>query len=260
MPASIYRLVAAVGGATLVVATELGAIVLVLARIVRTSHPARLDRDETLRALGRFGVQSLPIVLATAAFTGVLTVLQSAVYVERYGVHDFVGWYSGFVTFREVGPVLVGLMFSGRVGASNTSELATMAVTEQLDALRVLALDVYELLIVPRTVAMVLALAALVVYGDAAALAAGALSARWLLGIDFAQFGRSLFERLTLGDLVVGIEKGIVFGLVIAVVSAHFGLTARGGSAGVGRAVHAQVVAGAVSLFVADYLMTSLIR
>ena len=254
------RALDALGAASLGVAVEVGGMVLVLGRTLRALCPPRVDRDETWRALAAFGVASVPVVVATAAFTGVITVLQSALYVQRYGVYDYVGWYTGFVTFREVGPILVGLVFSGRVGASNTSELATMAVTEELDALRVLALDVHEVLVAPRTLAMVIALGALCIYADLVAVLAGAASARWLVGVDPFRFGRSLVERLGPGDLLVGVEKAVVFGLVIAVVSSHFGLKARGGSTGVGRAVNAQVVACAVALFVVDYFMTSIIR
>lgn len=254
------QLAASVGGSSLAIADEVGGMVIVLGRTLRRLWPLRLDRDETTHALWSFGVGSLPVVVATAAFVSAITVLQSALYVRRYGVYDYVGWYTGFVTFREVGPLLVGLMFSGRVGASNTSELATMAVTEQLDALRVLALDVYELLVLPRTLAMVVALTVLCAYADLVAVGAGALAARTLVGVDFAQFTRSLVERLEPGDFLTGLGKALVFGLVIAVVSTHFGLRARGGSAAVGRAVNAQVVACAIALFVADYFLTSVVR
>jgi phospholipid/cholesterol/gamma-HCH transport system permease protein len=260
MSATVERSFALLGRGSLTIAGEVGGMILVLARTVRALWPPRLDRDETLRAFASFGVASLPVMLATAAFIGMLTVLQSALYVERYGVYDFVGWYTGYVTFREVGPILVGLMFSGRVGASNASELATMAVTEQLDALRVLALDVYELLIVPRTLAMLVALAALVIYADLVAIAAGALCARALVHVAFIQFSRSLLEHLSAGDFLVGVVKALAFGLAIAVVSSYFGLTARGGSSGVGRAVNAQVVSCAAALFVIDYFMTLIVR
>jgi phospholipid/cholesterol/gamma-HCH transport system permease protein len=180
--------------------------------------------------------------------------------VERFGVYNYVGWYAGFSTFREVGPLLVGLMVSGRVGANNTSELATMRVTEQLDALRILAIDVYEALIVPRTVAIVMALTALVIFGDLVAVLAGALCARLLMGLDYRLFFNSLLGTLQPADFLLGVYKAIVFGFVIAVVSSYFGLSARGGSTGVGRAVNAQVVACAVGLFMADYFLTTLLR
>jgi phospholipid/cholesterol/gamma-HCH transport system permease protein len=242
------------GGGALRLLHDVGGVALVSWRTVR--RLGRLDRAELWRALNGFGVASLPIVVATAAFTGMIMVLQGAVYVRQYGVYDLVGWYTGFSTFREVGPVLIGLMFSGRVGANHTSELATMRVTEQLDALRVLALDVYEVLIAPRTVGMVVAMGALVLFGDLVAIVAGAVCARVLIGVDFVQFALSLTGRLDVDDLLVGMVKALFFGAAIAAVSSHYGLAARGGSTGVGRAVNAQVVACAVAIVLVDFLVT----
>ncbi len=240
--------------------TELGGMAQVAMRLLVGTRRLRLDTDELWRALYGFALASLPIVVATAAFAGMIMVLLAAVYMRKYGAYDLLGWYTGFSTFREVGPVLIGLMFSGRVGANNTSELATMAVREQLDALRVLALDPYELLVLPRTLAMVLGLGLLIVYGDVVAVLAGALAGKLLLGVDFVQFTVSLVHGVSAQDLFVGLEKAVGFGAVIAVVSTHFGLSARGGSAGVGRAVHAQVVASALGIFLIDYLLTGVLR
>jgi phospholipid/cholesterol/gamma-HCH transport system permease protein len=256
----VRAFVTSLGAASLRISFDAGGMALVLARVVRALLPPRLDRSELLRSLRSYGEQSLPIVAATGAFTGMIMVLQSAVYVEAFGVHNLVGWFTGFATFREVGPLLIGLMFSGRVGASNTSELATMRVTEQIDALRILAIDPYEALILPRTVSMVVALGGLVVYGNLVAVVAGALCARLLVDVEYGFFFSSLTEQLGPADFLIGVEKALLFGLVVAVVSTHFGLTARGGSTGVGRAVNAQVVACAVGLFLVDYFMTSVVR
>jgi phospholipid/cholesterol/gamma-HCH transport system permease protein len=250
----------ALGTTALAVATDAGGMALIAGRAVKRLFPPRLDTDELWRSMGTFGYASLPIVLATAAFTGAIMVVQGALYVEQFGVYNLVGWYTGFSTFREVGPVLVGLMFSGRVGANNTSELATMRVTEQLDALRILAIDVYELLVLPRTVAMIVSLTALVVFADLFAVLAGALTARLLLGLDYSLFLSSLLHRLEPGDFLTGVAKAVAFGGVIAVVSTHFGVTARGGSTGVGRAVNAQVVGCAAAIFLVDYILTSVLR
>ncbi|MEO1174542.1 MAG: ABC transporter permease [Myxococcota bacterium] len=171
-------------------AGHVGGIALVFARTA-ARLPHRFDGREFLRSLHNFGNGSLPVVAATAAFTGVIMVLQGALYVQRFGVYDLVGWFTGFATFREIGPVLIGLMFSGRVGANNTSELATMRVNEQLTALEIMAIDVYELLVAPRFVAMMLSMAVLVVLGDGFAVASGALAARILLDLDFLAFWRS---------------------------------------------------------------------
>ncbi len=256
----MQAIVARIGAASLRVSHDAGGMFLVLVRVLRALVPPRIDRAELMRSLRSYGELSLPIVAVTGAFTGMIMVLQSAVYVEQFGVHNLVGWFTGFATFREVGPMLIGLMFSGRVGANNTSELATMRVTEQIDALRILAIDPYEALILPRTISMVVALGALVVYGNLVAILAGALCARLLLDVEYGFFFASLTERLSATDFVIGVEKALAYGAVVAVVSTHYGLSARGGSTGVGRAVNAQVVACAVGLFLVDYLMTSVVR
>jgi phospholipid/cholesterol/gamma-HCH transport system permease protein len=253
-------LFASVGALSLRVAADAGGMTLVLGRVLAALAPPRLDRGELFRSMRSYGELSLPIVLATGAFAGMIMVLQAAIYVEQFGVQSLVGWFTGFATFREIGPMLIGLMFSGRVGANNTAELATMRVTEQLDTLRVLALDAYELLILPRTLSMILTMGALVVFGDLAAVLAGAVCARLLVGVDFSLFFNSLIDGVAVVDFAVGIEKGLLYGLVVAVVSTHFGLTATGGSTGVGRAVNAQVVGCAVGLFLVDYLTTSVVR
>src|SRR5688500_16327365 len=99
-----------IGSAALAVATDAGGMAFVAARAARRLVPPRLDTDELFRSLVQFGEASLPIVLATAAFTGAIMVVQGALYVEQFGVYNLVGWYTGFTTFREVGPILVGLM------------------------------------------------------------------------------------------------------------------------------------------------------
>lgn len=248
-----------VGQGAIEIASDIGGMTLVLLRVLVRLIPWRCDRDELLRAMVHFGIASLPIIAATAIFTGLIMAVQSAAYVQQYGVYDLMGWFVGFTTFREVGPVLIGLIFSGRVGANHTSELATMRVTEQLDALRLLALDPYELIILPRTVTMVLGLAALLIFGDLIAVCSGAMGARLLSDVSFTQYANSFLQQVTAGDFLTGVVKAAMFGGAIAVVSTHFGLTAKGGSSGVGRAVNAQVVASATSLFVLDYFMTSMV-
>ncbi len=218
----------------------------------------RFDTGELVRSFIEFGEASIPIVALTAAFTGAIMVLQGAFYVQQLGVYDLVGWYTGFATFREIGPVMLGLMFSGRVGARHASELASMRATEQLDALRVLALDVYELLIVPRVISMTVSLVALVVFGDFIAIAAGALTAKLVLGLDAAHFFRSLDAALGAMDVLMGVAKAAAFGFFIAIIATHFGLSASRDSRGVGRAVNAQVVASAIGIFLADYVITVL--
>lgn len=247
---------ATTGAAFLRVAQETGGMALIGIRALAALAPPRLDWDGFLRALHRFGVMSLPIVMATAFLTGLIVLLQAAVYVESYGATVLVGWGTGWVTFREIGPVLIALMFSGRVGSTNAAELATMTVTEQIDALRALAIDPFQYLVVPRLFAMVLANLSLTIIGNILAIAGGALAGKVLIGVDFAEFWASFSEYVFLSDALVGTLKGGVFGLAIGIVSSHFGLSVTGGVPGVGRSVNRAVVASAVLIFVLDYFIT----
>ena len=111
-----------------------------------------------MRNMYKMGVQSLPIVVVTALFTGAIMVIQAAPIVKRYGAQRLLGWGAGFGTLREIAPLLTALMISGRVGANNTAELGTMVVTEQIDALRALAIDPIASSIVPRFIAIVVTL------------------------------------------------------------------------------------------------------
>jgi phospholipid/cholesterol/gamma-HCH transport system permease protein len=245
-----------VGGAFMEWSFEVGGIALLSWRILRALVPPRMDGPETWSNLYRVGVKSFPIVVVTAIFTGAIMVIQSGLYIERYGAYGLLGWGAGFSVLREVGPVMIGLMFSGRVGANNTAELGTMQVTDQIDALRALAIDPIPYLVVPRFVAMVLMLFLLVVIGDVTALVGGALTGQALLGVDVEVFSWSILTFITLEDLFSGLAKAVAFGVAIGIVSCHFGLTVSGGAVGVGRAVNNSVVASAIGIFLLDYFLT----
>ena len=159
---------------------------------------------------------------------------------------------------REIGPILIALMFSGRVGANNTAELATMTVTEQLDGLRALAIDPVRYLIVPRVVAMIAMLVALTVIGELVALLGASIVGRYMLDIEWSTMFYSFADNLRPYDFLHGVYKAIAFGGAIATSSCYFGVTVRGGAVGVGRAVNAAVVAAAVSIMFLDFLLTYL--
>jgi phospholipid/cholesterol/gamma-HCH transport system permease protein len=248
-----------VGRVVLQAALEAGGMVLVLAHVLRALFPLRIDVRETLRSGERFGYQSVPIVAATALFTGGIMTLQSLPYVQQMQAMALLPWASSFATLREVGPVLIGLMFSGRVGSNNTAELGTMAVTEQIDALRLLAIDPYRLLIVPRFIAMVVMMLALTIIGDLCAIGGAMLTARAIADVDFLQFIMLMRQQLVFADFTAGLVKATSFGAIIGIMSCHYGLSAGGGARGVGRAVNASVVGSALGIIVADYLLTSVL-
>jgi phospholipid/cholesterol/gamma-HCH transport system permease protein len=254
-PGAVSSFLAGVGSSFLEIAETAGGMAILLARVVARMVPPRVDSRELLKNLYKMGVKSLPIVAVTALFTGAIMVIQAATIVKRYGAEGLLGWGAGFGTLREIAPLLTALMISGRVGANNTAELGTMVVTEQLDALRVLAIDPISFLIAPRFISIVSTLFMMTLFADALALFGAAYTGEALLGVSPTTFYNGLTSGLLgFGDVATGLIKSIVFGLVIGLASCHFGLATKGGAPGVGRAVNSTVMASAAGVFVLDYL------
>lgn len=254
------RPLASMGTAFIGIAETAGGMGILLGRILSRMVRLSFDGPELLRNMHRMGVKSLPIVVVTALFTGAIMVIQAAPIVQRYGAQELLGWGAGFGTLREIGPLLTALMISGRVGANNTAELGTMVVTEQIYALRALAIDPIDFLIVPRFIGIVVTLFLSTIYADALALFGAAYAGQALLGVEPMTFFNGLTGGLLgIGDVLNGLAKSVVFGIVMALASCHFGLAVRGGAPGVGRAVNATVVASAAGIFVLDYLVSFLL-
>ncbi|MBM4357716.1 MAG: ABC transporter permease [Deltaproteobacteria bacterium] len=247
----------ALGAAVVSVSQVVGAMGLLASRIFSRLAKLDLDRDELVRNLYRMGFQSMPIVIVTALFTGGIMVVQAAPLVNRLGAHGLMGWAAGFGTLREIAPLLTALMINGRVGANNTAELGTMVVTEQVDAMRVLAIDPIAFLVAPRFVAITVTLFISTVFADVLALVGAALMGDALLGVSPATFYNGLTGGLLgVGDVTSGMLKSILFGALIGLSSCQFGLGVEGGAPGVGRAVNATVVASAAGVFVIDYFVS----
>jgi phospholipid/cholesterol/gamma-HCH transport system permease protein len=244
---------ASVGATVLGWCATAGGMGILFARIVR--RIPRLDPHELLKNLNKMAVKSLPIVAITAVFTGAIMVIQAGVIVQRYNAEGLLGWGAGFGILREIAPLLTALMISGRVGANNTAELGTMVVTEQIDALRVLAIDPIAFLIAPRFVSIVATLLMMTLFADMLSLLGASYTGKALLNVEPLTFLNGLTGGLlNFGDVANGLFKSIVFGCVIALSSCYFGLTTTGGAPGVGRSVNATVVASAAGIFVLDYL------
>ncbi len=253
-------IVSTLGEATLVLADTLGGLGILFAQIVKRFRPSLLDRAELMRNLYKMGVKSLPIVVITALFTGAIMVIQAGPIVKRYGAEGLLGWGAGFGTLREVAPLLTALMISGRVGANNTAELGTMVVTEQIDALRALAIDPLAFLIVPRFLGIVITLFTMTLYADALALVGAAYGGSALLGVSPQSFMNGVTGGLLgFGDVAHGLIKSVAFGIMIALASCHFGLATKGGAPGVGNAVKVTVVTSALGIFALDYIVSFLI-
>lgn len=244
-----------VGQSALSLSATVGQMAMLFGRTLTRIH--KLDRDELFRCLHKMAVRSLPIVIATALFAGIIMVTQAALVVKRYGAEGLLGWGAGYGTLREIAPLLTALMISGRVGANNTAELGTMVATEQIDALRVLAIDPIAFLIVPRFIGMVVTLVTMTLFADALALLGAAYTGQALLGVSPTTFYNGLTAGLVGFDSVAtGLLKAFVFGIIIALSSCYYGLSTTGGAPGVGRSVNGSVVTSAAGIFVVDYFVS----
>jgi phospholipid/cholesterol/gamma-HCH transport system permease protein len=250
------RALSGIGAGAIRVAEEVGGILVLTYQVLRALLPPRIDWRELIKNLYKMGNKSVPIVVLTAFFAGGLMTLQTGPFVKKLGATSLAGWGAGYAVLREIGPILIALMFSGRVGANNTAELATMTVTEQLDGLRALAIDPIRFLVVPRVIAMIVMLLALTVIGDMVALLGASVVGRAMLDIDWSTMYYSFSENLRPYDFLHGVYKSIAFGAAIAVSSCYFGVTVKGGAVGVGKAVNAAVVAAAVSIMLLDFFIT----
>ena len=253
------RWMIALGAGAVRISQEVGGIVILSGQVLRALVPPRIDRRELFKNLYKMGNRSVPIVALTAFFAGALMVLQAGPFVKKFGATSLAGYGAGYAVLREIGPILIALMFSGRVGANNTAELATMTVTEQLDGLRSLAIDPVVFLVVPRVLAMMVMLVALTAMGDLVALIGATVVARTMLDIDWSTMYYSFADNLKPFDFLLGIYKSIAFGAAIAMSSCYFGVAVRGGAVGVGKAVNAAVVAAAVSIMLLDFFLTYLV-
>jgi len=235
---------------------EIGGGARLMAAIARRFFPPDLDAAELKRCLFRMGYKSLSIIVATSFVLGVILVIQAFVFVDRYGLRSQLGSGAGFNTIRELGPIMLALMFSGRVGAYTAAELGTMTVTDQIDGLRCLAIDPISYLVVPRFVAMVAALVVLTIIGNTMALVSSSIMGTVMMDVDLHTFWSNLFVQLTPWDYATSVIKSALFGAVIAVTSCYYGLGTTGGAPGVGRSVNRAVVASAVAIFVIDFFST----
>ncbi len=210
-----------------------------------------------VKQMEEVGINSLPVVLVTATFTGMVISLQSWAGFQRFQATSFVGSVVALSITRELGPVFAGLMVSGRVGASMAAELGTMKVTEQIDALVTLATNPVKFLVVPRVVASTLVLPVLVIFADLVGILGGYFVSVYLLGANPYVYTDKTYQYLQFRDIYTGLVKAAVFGFLIALISCYNGFTAEGGAEGVGRATTRAVVASSMTVLVSDYFMTS---
>jgi phospholipid/cholesterol/gamma-HCH transport system permease protein len=203
------------------------------------------------------GAGSLFIILLTGFFTGAVFTLQSATGLARVGMESLVGSMVMLAVARELGPVLTALMVTGRVSSAMATELGTMRVTEQIDAMEVMAIDPIKYLVTPRVIAGAVMVPALTLIFTLVAGVGSYLVAVVLMGIDEGAFMSRLEWYLDPYDFMQGMCKSVIFGLVVTLVGCYKGYHASGGARGVGVATTQAVVIGSISIFLLNYVLTS---
>ena len=229
--------------------------VLALRSVGNLFRPPRYMAD-TMQQADSIGVGSLPIVVLTGFFTGAVLALQTSDTLQKFGSLALTGQLVSFSMVRELGPVLTGLMVAGRNASGMASELGSMKVTEQIDAMRALGTDPTKKLVTPRVTASVVMLFFLSILSDMIGVLGGFMVAYLLLGLDASQYWHAAYEKLEYRDVIMGLVKPVVFGFIIATVGCYYGLSAKGGTQGVGRATTQAVVAASVLILVADFFIT----
>jgi phospholipid/cholesterol/gamma-HCH transport system permease protein len=207
----------------------------------------------------RVGVDSVPVVLLTALFTGGVLALQTFKGFSRFHAQGYIGSVVALSMLRELGPVLTALMVTGRAGSAMAAELGSMRVTEQIDALVSLATDPVQYLFVPRVIAGILVLPMLTILANVVGMLGGYLVAVAYLGANPVVYVENTFLYLDLDDLTSGLVKAAVFGGLLALIGCQCGFDTRGGAEGVGRSTTRAVVAGSLAVLVADFFLTKLL-
>jgi phospholipid/cholesterol/gamma-HCH transport system permease protein len=226
-----------------------------LSHIVRPPFYPRLVG----RAFMEIGFNSLPVVALTALFTGMVLALQSYTGFARFNAESQIASIVVLSVTRELGPVLAGLMVSGRAGAAMAAELGTMRVTDQIDALTTLATRPMKYLVAPRLVAGIIAMPLLVLIADILGVLGGFLVSTLRLGFSPDTYLTNSFSILKTGDVVSGLIKAAVFGFIIALMGCFNGYRSRGGAQGVGATTTSAVVSASVLILALDYILTQIL-
>jgi phospholipid/cholesterol/gamma-HCH transport system permease protein len=256
----LYSLIEDFGAFVTFFVTELGEMVLLTLGIFRWMFKKPFDSELILRQMVQIGVNSIPVAVTTALFTGMVLALQAGYTLETKikGVSQFLGSVVSLSLVRELGPVLTAMVIAGRMGSAAAAEIGTMQVTEQIDALYTLAANPVKYLAVPRFLAFTLMLPLLTIFADLIGWTGGLFvsTLRFTTSTVYIESTRSSLE---VGDIIGGLIKALVFGAIIAVVSCWQGFATTNGAEGVGKATTNAVVFSFMLILISDYFLTAIL-
>src|SRR6476646_4744974 len=240
--------------------TYLGQVALLAWETFRSIFAARIRLRLTLLQIAEIGYGSQLIVVVTGAFTGAVFTAQAYFQFASLNMETAVGPVVTLSMFRELGPVLTGLMVAGRVGAAMSAEIGTMKVTQQIDALRALAVHPVDYLVVPRALAMLISMPLLVVECVGFGIGTGYFVAISLLGINGPYYMANMVRWTQRRDIIMGLAKAFCFAILIVFISCHKGLNAREGAVGVGKATTQAVVDSSLAILIFNFFLTMMLN
>jgi phospholipid/cholesterol/gamma-HCH transport system permease protein len=235
-----------------------GGLAQLVGQTLRASVTRPFYSSELLRQMDEIGVRSVSITGITALFTGMVLALQTAYSLAAFGGKLFIGRVVALSLVRELGPVLTALMVGGRVGSGITAELGSMTVTEQVDALRAMAVSPVRRLVVPRVLATVFMMPVLTALADVLGILGGLFIAIIELQMTPQSYLSSVWQQLAISDIMSGLGKTFFFGLEIAAIGCYNGLHVEGGAASVGQATNRNEVVASICVLISDFFLTKL--
>jgi phospholipid/cholesterol/gamma-HCH transport system permease protein len=236
----------------------LGSVILDLLLIVR--KPKLTPWIEISANIYNAGARALPITALVAFLIGIVLSYLSAQQLRLFGANQYIVNILGLAVIRELGPVLSAILVAGRSGSAITAQIGVMRVTEELDAMRVMGIPHGLRLVMPRVIALGIAMPLLVTWTDMIALSGGALAAKLVLGIDASFFVRSLPSVVPIANVWIGLGKGVAFGMLVAIVGCHFGFRIKANSQSLGEGTTTSVVSSITIVILADAVFAILFQ
>lgn len=248
-----------IGKRTLNFFQEIGQVFNLFWGMIKSFAQITKSRKLIFFQMEQIGVNSLPLVLIIAVFTGAIAAWQAAYLLKGIAPLSLLGGTTSRAIITELSPVLTGIVIAGRVGASIAAELGTMKVTEQIDALETMAINPIRYLAMPRFLASVLVMPILVIFADVIAVAGAYIVSNYFLGVSFNVFFQSVSRFFHFSDFIAGLIKAVIFGGITALLGCHIGFRTTGGAEGVGKATIRSFVLSAASILILDYLLWMLL-
>jgi phospholipid/cholesterol/gamma-HCH transport system permease protein len=250
------RWLTALGRPALTFSIYVGDVVMLAVETIGAAVGQKIRWRLFLRQIVDIGLHSQIVVMITGAFTGAVFAAQTYFQFNKLGMGSAVGAVVSVSICRELGPVLTALMVTGRVGAAMSAEIGTMKVTEQIDALRALAVHPLDYLVVPRALAMMVSMPLLVAECVGIGIAAGYFVAIFLLEVNGTYYMANMVRWTLMRDIIMALGKAFIFALLIVFISCHKGLTASEGAVGVGRATTEAVVNASLAVLIFNFFLT----